>query len=57
MKVEEHHQSRAVVLIFEVRTEDLGSQAEGVLEAIVILNTTFENMESNFSPSDTVVDK
>lgn len=55
--MEEHHQSRAVVLIFEVRTEDLGSQAEGVLEAIVILNTTFENMESNFSPSDTVVDK
>jgi len=55
MKVEEHHQSRVVrVLVFEVKTEVLGSQGEDVLEAVVILNITFKNIESNFLPSDIV---
>jgi len=39
-------------LVFEVKTEVLGSQGEDVLEAIVPLNIIFENTESNFSPSD-----
>ena len=53
MKVEEHHRSRVVpALVFEVKTEVLGSQGKDVLEAIVPLNIIFENTESNFSPSD-----